>query len=247
MGRISDAEELDDVAVWVSVVGQDRNRRHPVLGHPGGVVLRPLPADAEVVLRLDGRVAGRARTLRPPPGRPLARIATLSDLHIGERSFGYLPTLRDAPEDEGHPLTCLRAAVAAIRAWGPDLVVVKGDLGHRCEDAEYDAAGAVLRTIGAPMVVVPGNHDGGNHAGADVAAALARNGLTLTTGVATVDLPGLRVVAASSLVEGKGHGVMSPVLSDAADALRGAPGGALLANIVSVVLLVIETVSFHRG
>jgi 3',5'-cyclic AMP phosphodiesterase CpdA len=73
----------------------------------------------------------------------LARcIAHLSDLHFGS-------------EDP--------AVVAALAAdlWEnpPDLVAVSGDLTQRARHREFEAAMVFLRTIPAPLLAVPGNHD----------------------------------------------------------------------------------------
>jgi 3',5'-cyclic AMP phosphodiesterase CpdA len=41
----------------------------------------------------------------------------------------------------------------------PALVLATGDLTHRGRHAEHEAAGRFLRSLGPPLVVVPGNHD----------------------------------------------------------------------------------------
>jgi 3',5'-cyclic AMP phosphodiesterase CpdA len=71
------------------------------------------------------------------------RILHLSDLHIGTR---------EAPEIVA-PLARL------IESASPELVVASGDLTHRGRPAEHDRAATFLRSLGPPVLAVPGNHD----------------------------------------------------------------------------------------
>ena len=71
------------------------------------------------------------------------RVVQLSDLHAGTH---------EEPEVEGD----LRTLVAEF---SPELVVVSGDLTHRNRTTEHDRAARILRTLGPPLLVVPGNHD----------------------------------------------------------------------------------------
>jgi len=72
----------------------------------------------------------------------MPRIAHVSDLHFGEASPGRIAALSDD-----------------IRASAPDAVVISGDLTRRALRAEFEAAFAFLDGLGAPLLVVPGNHD----------------------------------------------------------------------------------------
>ena len=81
-----------------------------------------------------------------------------------------------------------------------------------------------------PVIVIPGNHDGGDRSNGDGVTVLARHGIELTTGVRVVDLPGLRVVVASSREKGNHRGNLTPLLPEITDALSAASGGALLAT-----------------
>jgi 3',5'-cyclic AMP phosphodiesterase CpdA len=72
-----------------------------------------------------------------------ARILHVSDLHIGRR---------EAPE----PVSALRELADALR---PGLVVATGDLAHRGRRAELERAAELLRSLGPPVLAVPGNHD----------------------------------------------------------------------------------------
>ena len=69
-------------------------------------------------------------------------IVHLSDLHFGRVDPAILPAL-------------LRAVVVAE----PDLVVVSGDITQRARVAEFKAAADFLKTLPAPLLTIPGNHD----------------------------------------------------------------------------------------
>ena len=60
-------------------------------GGPGAVEISGLTPDTEVTLSISWRGGSRAltaRTLAPPPGELLCRIATVSDLHLGSWHWG---------------------------------------------------------------------------------------------------------------------------------------------------------------
>ena len=69
-------------------------------------------------------------------------IAHISDLHFG----------REDPR-------VVEALLRDIEAQSPSVIAVSGDLTQRAKEAEFAAAGAFLRRLPAPAVVVPGNHD----------------------------------------------------------------------------------------
>ena len=74
---------------------------------------------------------------------PPIRVLHVSDLHAGAR---------EEPEVE----SAIRALVAEAE---PDLVVASGDLTHRNGRSEHESAAVLLRSLGRPLLVVPGNHD----------------------------------------------------------------------------------------
>lgn len=135
-------------------------------------------------------------------------VATISDLHVGERAFGHLPRLHMSAREDGlfHPQLCLRAAIDEINAWGPDLTVVKGDLAHYPKRDLYSMVAAELARLTSPVLILPGNHDGGNYAGIPIEVALAEHGFVPVMVLADVDLPGTRVVALNTLWPGRGNG-----------------------------------------
>ena len=72
----------------------------------------------------------------------MTRILHLSDLH-----FGF------------HRAALIGPLLARVNRLGADLVVVTGDLTHRGRPGQYEQAADFLSRIGAPVLVVPGNHD----------------------------------------------------------------------------------------
>jgi predicted phosphodiesterase len=200
-------------------------------GGPGAVRVDGLPPGTKLAVALDGRALTVTSTLAPPPGPPLARVATLSDLHLGETAFGHLPRHHSHPDPaHAHPVVCLRAALAEIGEWDPDLLVLKGDLAEDNSPAQYELLADALDGFVRPVVLLRGNHDGGNHHHPEAAAALERLGLELVDDVHHVDLPGLRVVTADSVWPERNQGRLTPHLDALTAALTAAPGPALLAT-----------------
>lgn len=72
----------------------------------------------------------------------MARIAHLSDLHFGEA-----------------PPALVEALAADVIMAAPDAVAVSGDLTRRASRDEFARAFAFLEMLGAPLLVLPGNHD----------------------------------------------------------------------------------------
>jgi 3',5'-cyclic AMP phosphodiesterase CpdA len=74
------------------------------------------------------------------------RVLHVSDLHIGARRALHEPEVEGAIAD-------------LVERIDPALVLATGDLTHRGRRAEHEAAARFLRSLGPPLVVVPGNHD----------------------------------------------------------------------------------------
>jgi 3',5'-cyclic AMP phosphodiesterase CpdA len=74
---------------------------------------------------------------------PPLRVLQVSDLHAGTQ---------EEPEVEGD----LRTLVSESR---PELVVACGDLSRRNTQAQHARAADLLRSLDAPLLVIPGNHD----------------------------------------------------------------------------------------
>jgi 3',5'-cyclic AMP phosphodiesterase CpdA len=71
------------------------------------------------------------------------RILQVSDLHTGTH---------EEPEVE----TGLRDVVVRLE---PELVIASGDLTHRNRREQHERAASFLRSLGPPVLAVPGNHD----------------------------------------------------------------------------------------
>ena len=119
-------------------------------------------------------------------------LVQLTDPHLGASWTD------DDPEDK------LAAAVAAVREACPrlDAVLVTGDLTEHAADAEYARVRELLAPLGAPVHVLPGNHDD-------------RRGLRRRFGLPgeddepvhyAVDLGPLRLVALDSTIPGETPG-----------------------------------------
>jgi 3',5'-cyclic AMP phosphodiesterase CpdA len=74
---------------------------------------------------------------------PTLRVLQVSDLHAGTREE---PAVEDG----------LRALAAELE---PELVIATGDLAHRNRRGQHERAVALLRSLGCPVLAVPGNHD----------------------------------------------------------------------------------------
>lgn len=151
---------------------------------------------------------GRVTTLRPPEGEVTACFATVSDIHIGEQRFGIMGRIHDPFWDAApFPQRALEAAFAEVKAFGAELVVVKGDLTREASAAEVRDAGRLLAASPVPTVTMLGNHD--NNRRVNQLALLAAQGIRTTLRPQVVDLAGLRLVAGNSMHPGwhyhRGH------------------------------------------
>jgi predicted phosphohydrolase len=107
---------------------------------------------------------GEFRTLVPPPGPLLARIALLNDIHVGEQVSGQLVgtpagSLPPAYTGDDYAFRMLQAAVGELRDRPIDLVIANGDLTDRGREDEVRRALAGLRELPFPLLVTRGNHD----------------------------------------------------------------------------------------
>lgn len=131
----------------------------------------------------DGSAPPVFRTLVPPGGRELGRVAWLNDLHFGEQFAGLVTSVDGAPRgglppgfpvDPDHPYWRFMsvAAVADARARGADLLLVNGDISDEARPAELAECRSTLDAFGrlggvdamrpgdAPRYFVTrGNHD----------------------------------------------------------------------------------------
>ena len=199
---------------------------------PGSVVVEGLSPGTsyEVIARAEGVepfVAARITTLRRPRGDLLYRFATVSDLHIGETTFGIAKRIHDALEPAPstgrppgrstsaaqdragtelcatYPVRSLRAAIEESAAWGAQLLVAKGDLTDVTRPAEVRDVACVLSESPVPVEAVLGNHD--NRTGVDIRALLEARGIIVPWQPRALDVPGLRLVLASTAHRNLGY------------------------------------------
>lgn len=198
---------------------------------PAAVTVDDLPPDTSLDVVVDGRRLATARTMAPPPGRRLSRIATVSDIHIGDGwTFGVLPTVHDHTRGDQTPVVrATRAAVDELTAWRPDLLVAKGDLTHHGHPPEWRGAAALLTRTGLPVIATVGNHDVRAEA-VDGRPHLTEAGIELALrGVVVRDLPGIRVVAVDATLPSRHPGSFRVAGRALLDAVGDAPGPVLVA------------------
>lgn len=213
--------------------------RREVLEHrggPGALTVDGLPPGRPFELTLAAGSSGssvrlRGQTLQPPPGPEQGRIATISDLHIGERAFGYLQTIVEGAEVEPYPVRCTRAAIAEATAWGAELLVVKGDAADQSYPELWEQTAALLAEAPMPVLLLPGNHERKRRRTVEARTALAGSGFTVVDHNLVVrDLPGLRLLLADTATHGRDVGSVERFETSAVEAAAGAAGGVLLAT-----------------
>jgi Icc protein len=137
------------------------------------VVVDGLAPDTEHRLAIDGvpadeLVPASVRTLPVPSGPLLATVATVNDVHFGETVCGMIhdtpeevlgPWVRSGPGEPPYPVTMNSAAAAEIDAFGPDVVLAKGDLTCVGSEDEYQQFLDTYARFGDRLHHVRGNHD----------------------------------------------------------------------------------------
>jgi 3',5'-cyclic AMP phosphodiesterase CpdA len=73
----------------------------------------------------------------------MTRVLHISDLHFGTREDPLLE----------------RAVASLVERVRPELVIASGDLTHRGRREQHERAARFLRSLGLPLVAIPGNHD----------------------------------------------------------------------------------------
>ncbi len=182
---------------------------HP--GGPGALDVTGLAAgrDHHIDVSWDG---GRAQlsttTLDPPPGELLAKVATVSDLHLGARRWGASKLMRDRSDHaDPFPFRCARACLQEATAWGAELLLVKGDAAHHQRTADYEQVGRLLDTFpDLPVLLIPGNHEVDGRTDDPMPTKVGVRGVPYLRQPTCTDLPGIRVIVADTTVPGRGSG-----------------------------------------
>jgi 3',5'-cyclic AMP phosphodiesterase CpdA len=141
-----------------------------------------------------------------------ARLLHVSDLHTGTH---------EEPDVE-------RALARFVERVGPRLVVASGDLAHRGRREQLERAAALLRSLGPPVLAVPGNHDL-PYTPARFVRPWAEFERVWETTEPTATLPGLHVLGLNSArpFRQQGGALSSAQLEDARGRLAAAEPGAL--------------------
>jgi 3',5'-cyclic AMP phosphodiesterase CpdA len=213
-------------------------------GGPGTATLDGLPAGRHLTVRVEGdgvpegrggrrgRIERSVTTPFPPPGSELARVATISDLHVGETTFGYLHTIGESvgtPVDESHSIRAARAGIAEALAWGAQRLVLKGDIVDQSHPGHWREVEKLLADVPVPMHVIAGNHEVKRRRTIEPADALADSVAAYTDTVDAIDLGGASLVLVNSTEPDHERGRLSHLQGDLLGALGSAPGGALVA------------------
>ena len=178
---------------------------------PGSFVVDDLEPDTAYTITAapkgdDPAAPHRIRTLPRLPGAELARLATISDVHIGERYFGLLPRTFERPEPPvPHTVRCATAAIAEATQWGARHLVFKGDLIDHGTRAEWAELASLLDTVPCPWSTMLGNHETMGKLRVPAGDMRREMGLPVEP-VRVVEFPGLRVVLVETALEGSGHG-----------------------------------------
>jgi predicted phosphodiesterase len=105
-------------------------------------------------------------TLPQPAGDLVATVATVNDVHFGERECGKLgtdqelgPVFSSEPGEPPYWEVMNEGAIAELEALGADSVVVKGDLTNLGADWEYESFVGAYSRLGPRLRHVRGNHD----------------------------------------------------------------------------------------
>lgn len=190
---------------------------------PGAADIGGLTPDraTPITVAVNGRPVEElsVNTLPALSAQPLARIATISDLHFGEGGFGLVRRLRESAAVEPYPLRCARAAVREAQAWGADMIVIKGDITELGRPHEWEMLDELLSEIHVPVLAVPGNHDTArSRTSLDATTELQRRNL-FPEPVHTTDVQGARIVMADSTVHGRSFGRLGRHAADLVDAV----------------------------
>jgi 3',5'-cyclic AMP phosphodiesterase CpdA len=140
------------------------------------------------------------------------RLLHVSDLHTGTH---------EEPDVE-HALAVLVERIA------PEIVVASGDLTHRGRPEQHERAARLLRSLGTPVLAVPGNHDMPYTFPARFTRTFAEFERIWTTTEPALTTASFHVVGLNSArpYRHQGGALRDAQLDDAAARLKAAPDGA---------------------
>ncbi|HWS44894.1 MAG TPA: metallophosphoesterase family protein [Acidimicrobiia bacterium] len=208
--RTDDEREVETMVGDIAVTTSGRYHAARVTG---------LDPDTTYPLSVEGAASSpllppTATTLPDPPGRRLATVATVNDVHFGETECGLLgtpeelgPIFRAADGEEPYPEVMNRGAIRAIEQLDADAVIVKGDLTDRGSEDEYAEFLRAYTALGRRMHHVRGNHD------AMITETIAADAPT------RVDVPGATLAVLDTVRPGTDRGRISAEQLDWLDAL----------------------------
>jgi Icc protein len=125
------------------------------------------------------------------------RFVHLSDLHLSQIPVaGVLPNADAIVKDIVHDVCRIRESL--------DFVVVSGDMTDDADPASFQRFETLFGTIGLPVFIVPGNHDGpaGYYRYRDLSKQFAAWDITKRI----VDMSGLRLIGIDTCIEGETTG-----------------------------------------
>jgi hypothetical protein len=173
----------------------------------------------------------RFRTLPAPTSSVLARIATISDLHLGEKDFGLLFRRGENVEAaERHPIRCARSAVREALDWGAQAIMIKGDITHHGLSTEWELAEKLLAEIDVPVLLSPGNHDTFEKPGSLNALHALREIGHPIDGVSTLDVGEVRLVLGDTTVPTHSWGQLEQIHDSVIDS-AGTWGGPVFVGL----------------
>jgi 3',5'-cyclic AMP phosphodiesterase CpdA len=142
----------------------------------------------------------------------LTRVLHLSDLHFGAGD--------DASIERGAPVL--------IDRFEPELVIASGDLSHRGREDQLAQAAGFLRSLGPPVLAIPGNHDIPYTFPARFTSSFREFERQWETTEPTYSSPTLHVIGLNSVRPWRHQsgGLRTAKLAEAEARLREAPDGA---------------------
>lgn len=138
---------------------------------------------------------------------PTLRLIQITDLHLVEE--GKL--LRDVMDTPAR----MRETLDKVLTFGPDAIILSGDIGQRNHYVHDDAAaylGHFQEQLGIPFITVSGNHDPIDSVGAAYNHARIASGPELCDTVH--DVQGLRIIGLDSHGVGRNFGHLTPAQYD---------------------------------